>query len=157
MYLIYCKKIPSDDEIARYLLDDHSAGSFCMIAKRGKTLLANVSSPIFLLQQSVDVGETVEYFPCDLSVGKDALVPIVLQGAGADEEPFADFSPREVDFSSKQRTMCLGYFFQSLCHLLDARDELFHLGRFFVYDFVFHSHCIFRFDFSRKASTSSRL
>ena len=39
--------------------------------------------------------------------------------------------------------MCLGTFFQSLCHLLDARDELFHLGCFFVDDFEFQSHCIF--------------
>ena len=34
MYLIYCEKIPSDCEIARYLLGDHSAGSFCVVAKR---------------------------------------------------------------------------------------------------------------------------
>ncbi len=33
MYLIYSEKIPSDCEIARYLLDDHSVGSFCVLAK----------------------------------------------------------------------------------------------------------------------------
>ena len=98
----------------------------------------------------------VEDFPCDLGVGNNALVPIVLQGAG-DEKPFADLLSREVDFFSKQRTMRLGYLFQSLCHFLDARNESFHLGCFFVDGLVFHSHGYWRFDFLRSASTSSRL
>ena len=104
---------------------------------------------IVFLEQSVDVGETIEDFTCDLSVGNDALVSIVLQGARTDEKPFADLPTCEIDFSPpEERTVRLG-------NLPNARDEATHLGRFFVYDFVFHSHCIFRFDFSRSASRSS--
>ena len=122
-----------------------------------KMPLVNTLSPIILLQQSVDVGKFVEYFPCNLCVGNDTFVPIVLQSARTDEKPFADLSPCKVDFSPEERTVRLGNFPNTLAHFLNARNELFHLGRFFVYDFVFHSHCIFRFDFSRSASTSSRL
>ena len=122
-----------------------------------KTLLANALSPIILLQQSVDVGEAVEYLPSDLGIGNNALVPIVLQGAGADEKPFADIPPRKVDFSSEQRAVRLGNLPNTFAYFLNTRNELFHFGCFFVYDFVFHSHCIFRFDFLRSASTSSRL
>ena len=99
----------------------------------------------------------MEDFPCDLCVGDNTLVPIVLQGAGADEEPFADFSPREVDFSSKQRTVHLSNLPNASAYFLDARDELFHLGCFSVYDFVFHSRGYWRLDFLRSASISSRL
>ena len=109
------------------------------------------------LQYPIDIREAVEDFPCDLSVGNNALVPIVLQGTWTDEKMFADFSPREIDFSPEERTVRLGNLPNASAYFLDARNELFHFGCFFVYDFVFHSHCIFRFDFSRSASTSSRL
>lgn len=122
-----------------------------------KTLLANVLSPIILLQQSVDVGKFVEYFPCNLRVGDNALVPIVLQSARTDEKPLADFSPREVDFSSEQRAVRLGNFPNTLAYFLNARDELFHLRCFFVDGLVFHSRGYWRLDLARSASTSSRL
>ena len=51
MYLIYCEKIPSDCEIARYLLDDHSAGSFCVVAKRQE----NASCKCFISDNSLAV------------------------------------------------------------------------------------------------------
>ena len=51
MYLIYCEKIPSDGEIAQYLLDDHSAGSFCVVAKRQE----NASSKCFISDSSLAV------------------------------------------------------------------------------------------------------
>ena len=85
-----------------------------------KTLLANALSPIILLQQSVDVGELVEYLPCDLGVRNNALVSIVLQGARADEKVFADLSPREVDFSPEERTVRLGYLPKVFAHFSDA-------------------------------------
>ena len=57
MYLIYCKKgrviskkILSDGEMIQYLLDDYSAGSFCVVANSRKTLLANALSPIILME-----------------------------------------------------------------------------------------------------------
>ncbi len=99
----------------------------------------------------------IEYFPCDLGVRNNALVPIVLQGARADEKVFADLPPRKVDFSPEERTVRLGNLPNTLAYFLNARNELFHFGRFFIYDFVFHSHCIFRLDLARSASTSSRL
>lgn len=85
-----------------------------------KTLLANVSSPIILLQQSIDVGKFVEYFPCNLGVGDNALVPIVLQGARTDEKPFADISPRKVDFSTEERTVRLGNLPKAFTYFSDA-------------------------------------
>lgn len=57
---------------------------------------------IVLLQQSVDVGEAVEYFPCNLSVGNNAFVAIVLQGTRTDEKAFTYLSPCEIDFSPEQ-------------------------------------------------------
>ena len=58
MYLIYCekyrvisKKIPSNGEIARYLLNDHSAGSFCVVAKRQE----NASCKCFISDNSLAV------------------------------------------------------------------------------------------------------
>ena len=99
----------------------------------------------------------IEYFPCDLGVRNNALVPIVLQGARADEKVFANLSPSKVDFSPEEWTVRLGNLPNTLAYFLNARNELFHFGRFSVYNLVFHSHCIFRFDFSRSALTSSRL
>lgn len=81
---------------------------------------------------------------------------IVLQGARTDEKPFADLPTCEIDFSPpEERRVRLGNLPNASTYFLNARDELLHLGRFFVYDFVFHSHCIFRYDFSRRASRSS--
>ena len=51
---------------------------------------------------------SIKDFPRDLDVGDNALVPIVLQGTRADEKVFADFSPREVDFSPEEQTVRLG-------------------------------------------------
>lgn len=75
---------------------------------------------IVFLEQSVDVGEAIEDFPCDLSVGNDALIPIVLQGTGADEKPFANLPPREIDFSLKERTVRLGNLSNAFAHFVDA-------------------------------------
>ncbi|AKK71245.1 hypothetical protein OK18_20780 [Chryseobacterium gallinarum] len=82
----------------------------CGCQTAGEHSLQEALSPIILLQQSVDVGKFVEYFPCNLRVGNNALVPIVLQGARTDEKAFADLSPREVDFSPEERTVRLGNF-----------------------------------------------
>lgn len=49
MYLIYCEKIPSDCEIARHLLDDYSANSFRMAAKRQE----NASCEYFISDNSL--------------------------------------------------------------------------------------------------------
>ncbi len=73
---------------------------------------------------------------------------------GADEKAFACLSPCEIDFSPEHWTVRLANLPNTFTYFLNARDEFFHFGRFFVYDFVFHSHCIFRLDFSRSASTS---
>ncbi len=47
----------------------------------------------------------------------------VLQGARADEKPFADLSPREVDFSPEQQTMRLGNLPKAFAYFLNARNE----------------------------------
>ncbi len=85
-----------------------------------KTLLPNALSPIVLLQQSIDVGKFVEYFPCNLRVGNNALVPIVLQGARADEKPFANLPTRKVDFSPEERTVRLGNLPKAFVYFSDA-------------------------------------
>ena len=119
-------------------------------------LLGQFIIVIVFLQQSVNVGETVEYFSCDLGIWYNPLIPIILQCARAEEKPFADLPTCEIDFSPpEERRVRLGNLPNASTYFLNARDELLHLGRFFVYDFVFHSHCIFRYDFSRSASRSS--
>lgn len=40
-------------------------------------------------------------FSCDLGVANDVFIPLVLQGARADEKAFVDFSPRKVELSSE--------------------------------------------------------
>lgn len=44
---------------------------------------------VILLENSVDVRESVEDFACYLSVREYAFVSVVLQGAGREEEPLA--------------------------------------------------------------------
>ena len=140
IYSIYCEKDTEQSE-KRYRAIARLLGIFWTTTRQilsvwlpngRKTLLANVLSPIILLQQSVDVGKFVEYFPCNLRVGDNALVPIVLQGAGADEKPFAHFSPREIDFSPEERTVRLSNLPNTSAYFLNARNELFHFGRFFI-------------------------
>lgn len=57
----------------------------------------------------------------------------------SDEKVFAEFPLCEVDFSPEYWTMRLGNLLNAFAYFLDARDELFHIGYFFVDGFVFHS------------------
>ena len=45
---------------------------------------------------------------------------------------FTKLSSREVDFAPEERTMRLGNLSHTFAHFLNARNELFHLGRFFI-------------------------
>ena len=62
----------------------------------------------------------MEHFPCNFGVGDNVLVQIILQGAWTDEKPFADLSPREVDFTPEQRTMRLGNLPEAFAYFLDV-------------------------------------
>ena len=97
-----------------------------------------ISAYIILLQNSLQVRQSVEYLPCNLRVWKNAFVPIVLQGSRREEQPFAYLSSCEIEFSLEQGTVCLCCCPHTLCEVFDARNELFHFGRFFADGFIFY-------------------
>ena len=66
-----------------------------------------VSVYIILLQNSLQVSQSVKYLPCNLHVWENAFVPIVLQSVGREEEPLAYFSPCEIEFSPPNRGRCV--------------------------------------------------
>ena len=94
---------------------------------------------IILLQNSLQVRQSVKYLPCNLRVWENAFVPIILQGAGREEQPSAYLSPCEIEFALKQRTVCLCCYLHALCEVSDARNELFHFGCFFTGGFIFYT------------------
>ena len=49
---------------------------------------------IILLQHPFQIRLLIEYLPCELCIGNNPPVPIVLQGAGADIQPLAYFLAR---------------------------------------------------------------
>ena len=65
---------------------------------------------VILLQHPFQVRSLVEYLSCKLRVGDDPPIAIVLQGAGADVEPFANLLTREEVFTAEERPVCLGHF-----------------------------------------------
>lgn len=104
-----------------------------------KTPFANTLSPIILLQNSLQVRQSVKNLSSNLRVWENAFVPIVLQGAGREEEPFAYLSSCEIEFSLKQGAVCLCCCPHMHCEVSDARDELLHFKCFFADGFIFHS------------------
>lgn len=63
---------------------------------------------------------SIKDFPCDLDVGNNALVPIVLQGTRADEKVFANLPSCEVDFSPEEQTVRLGNLPRAFAYFFDA-------------------------------------
>lgn len=132
-------------------------GKFFLYGYQRQASLAKALSPIILLQNSLQVRQSVKYLSCNLRVWENAFVPIILQSAGREEKPFAYLSSCEIEFALKQGAVCLCCYLHTLCEVSDARNELFHFGCFSVYNFVFHSRGYWRLDLARSASTSSRL
>ena len=61
-----------------------------------------ISAYIILLQNSLQVRQSVKYLPCNLRVWENAFVPIVLQGSRREEQPFAYLSSCEIEFALEQ-------------------------------------------------------
>ena len=54
-----------------------------------------------------------------MGVRNNALIPIVLQGARADEKVFANLSPSKADFSPEEWTVRLGNLPNTLAYFLN--------------------------------------
>lgn len=80
----------------------------------------------------LQVRQSVEYLSYNLRVRNNVLVTIVLQSARRKEEPFVDLSPREIEFAPKRGWCVCAIIRTRFVKISDARDELLHLGRFFV-------------------------
>ena len=65
---------------------------------------------VILLQHPFQVRSLIEYLSCKLSVGYNLPVAVVLQGAGADVKPFANFLACKEVFTAEERPVSLGQF-----------------------------------------------
>ena len=75
---------------------------------------------IIILYQLFQIRLLIENLPCKLRVGDNPFVLIVLQGAGADIQPFTHFLTREKVLTAKQRFVCLCHFLNSLAYSTDS-------------------------------------
>ena len=71
------------------------------------------ASLIILFQDLFKIRGFVKDFTGELRVGDDPPIAIVLQGAGADVEPFANLLAREKVFTAEERPVSLGHFSNS--------------------------------------------
>ena len=116
---------------------------------------------VILLQHPFQVRSLIEYLSCKLRVGNNLPVSVVLQGTGADIQPFAHLLAREEKLASKEWLVRLCHFHDPFPHTSQCRDNQLHLVRFHVQiPCCFHHIILFLglFDFVRSSvSTSSRL
>ena len=62
---------------------------------------------IVILQQPFQIRSLIEYFSCELCIGYNPPVPMVLQGAWTDIQPLAYFFTCEEVLTAKERLVCL--------------------------------------------------
>ena len=75
---------------------------------------------IVILQQPFQIRSLIEYFSCELCIGYNPPVPMVLQGAWTDIQTLAHFFTCEEVLSTIQRLVCLCYFLNSLAYTADS-------------------------------------
>ena len=82
--------------------------------------IKSIPSLIILLQHLFQIRSLIEDFPCNLRVGDNLSVAIVLQGTGTDIQPLAHFLTRKEKFSGKDRLVRFCHFHNSFFTPLSA-------------------------------------
>ena len=74
---------------------------------------------ITLFQQPFRIRLLIEYLPCELCIGNNPFVPIILQCVWADIQPLTYFFTCEEVLTAKERLVCLCHFLNSLAYSAD--------------------------------------
>ena len=120
------------------------------------------ASLVILFQDPFEIRGLVKDLAGKLGVGDDLSVAVVLQGAGADVEPFANFFAREEVFTAEEWPVRLGHFPNPFFGASQGREDYLHLARLHTQVLNrFHHRCVVcavLSDFTQSnRSTSSRL
>ena len=98
---------------------------------------------IMFFQQPFQIRLLIKYLPCKLRIGNNLPIPIVLQGSGADIQPFAHFFTCEEVLTAKERLVCLCYFLNSLAYSADSGQHHLHIISLHVQiSYLFHSSLV---------------
>lgn len=120
------------------------------------------ASSVILLQYPFEIRNLVENLAGELRVGDDPPIAIVLQGAGADVKPFANFLACKEVLAAEEWPVSLGHFPNPFPEALQGGEDHRHLTRFHTQILNRFHHHAFVFavlsDFRQSnRSTSSRL
>lgn len=104
-----------------------------------KFAFPSISFLIILIQHFLQVRHLIEYLSCELRIGNNPPVPIVLQGTRADIQPFAYFLACQEMLTAKQRFVCLCHFLYPSVHSFKCGQHHLHIIRFQVQvSYLFH-------------------